>query len=757
MLHELLLALSGHTSPLLSGEEGIQHLGQFLSPSEDTLLRSISQLGNLHVEVRTDAATIVQSHPSVLCRAVARVIRTTHLVNFQAHILDVERKVLAEDACLVGAYDIVPLSGIMASFSEWQPKLEWLKRLVRLIQTGRPLTAKHIEDGYSRNSEDKMASGAQLINWLRKEMQTGYPDIKHIATSLDKVAERTWLRQVSAWVLYGRLPELGTKDFLIQQVDSNSSHDANTYEVDMDLSPFYVTADTAKSILLIGKSLNYVRNRESKDCGLQNPVPLTSNASLLPEHLKHLSSVEYPISAVSLAESIGAIRSSLSHKVLQKLLPKAEILQILNLLYHFFLLGRGDFAIALITAADECLAARQRRNLNESIKVAHRFGGIMIKEGEATAVIAQTWTKLAKLYIDREDYIDDELELARDMVRLSIKKHSVSEASIPFQTSSSPTSIIRDVKTTFNDVLLATPISLSIEVTSPLDLFLSSADIDAYSTIHAYLLAIRRTHLHLTDLWRLSVLRRTHPSPAQQLLKHAQMPKTRQYADRYSRSLRSTWAMISSSAFLFAELGEYLQGEVVTSLWRAFSEWLNESEQGDTGRPASSNSTSGSLAINESAQRNDHNASLDPETLTIAHQSYLSALIHALLLDDMVFTKSLKALLIRLDYVSALVKRLSVIQFNVTLAENGASKSTYITEENEIIEDLVGVRIEVEKDVQNLVKRLGDINAERLGTGIDSNTIDSAGFVPLKGGNLYLLLMKLDFASPHIAKNILGD
>ena len=751
MLHELLLALSGHTSPLLSDDKDVQHLGQLLSPSEDALLRSVARLGNLHIEVRTDAATVVRTHPSVLCRAVARAIETIHLAKFQEHIVDVERNILKEDASLVGAYDIVPLSGIVASFSEWKPKMEWLKRLLQLIQTGSLSTAKHTVNGHDINSEDGLTSGAQLINWLRKEMQTGYPSIEHIATSLNKVAERTWLRQVSAWVLYGRLPERGTKDFLIQQADSSSSHEANIYRLKMDLSPSFVTPDTAKSILFIGKSLNYVRNREPKVSELQNSSSMVSNASLLPEHLKRLSSVDHPISSAGLNEAIGAVRSSLSHNVLQKVLPKAEILKILNLLHHFFLLGRGDFAVALIAAADECLCARQRQNLNESIKAAHRFGGVMIKEGEVTAVITRTWTNLATLHIDHEDYIDDELDLARDMVRLSIKKHTVSEASNSFQTSSSPLSIIRDVKTTFGDIILATPVSLTIDVTPPLDLFLSSAEVDVYSTIHAYLLSIRRAHLHLTDLWKLSVLRRIHPSPAQQLLKQRKRPQTREYVDSYSRNLRSTWAMISSTAFLFAELGEYLQGEIVTSSWSTFSRWLNAPERGDTLRPTSSRSMCGSLAMNESAQPDGHNNSLDPETLTNAHQSYLNALTHALLLDDLVFTKSVKALLTKLDYVAALVKRLSAVQFNVDMMDSGISEGTLATEENEIMDNLVEVRHEVEKDVQNLVKRLGDIDIERLGVGIDSTTDGSAGFVPSKGGSLHRLLMKLDFARPQMA------
>jgi hypothetical protein len=52
-------------------------------------------------------------------------------------------------------------------------------------------------------------------------MQTGYMDVEEAALSLVKVAETAWLKQVSAWILYGRLPSFGREDFFVQMVDGN--------------------------------------------------------------------------------------------------------------------------------------------------------------------------------------------------------------------------------------------------------------------------------------------------------------------------------------------------------------------------------------------------------------------------------------------------------------------------------------------------------------------------------------------------------
>ena len=134
MLHEVLLALSsGGPSPLLypqsgEGTNGHELLQSFLSPAEQTLLQTLARkLGDSNRNIRQDAAIISSSHPSTVCRAVSTAILSTHLANFQRKILEVEQDILREDASIVGAHNIVPLSAIVGAFDGWSRKLEWVR------------------------------------------------------------------------------------------------------------------------------------------------------------------------------------------------------------------------------------------------------------------------------------------------------------------------------------------------------------------------------------------------------------------------------------------------------------------------------------------------------------------------------------------------------------------------------------------------------------------------------------------------------
>jgi hypothetical protein len=733
MLHELLLALSGHASPLLEDGKDLQQFGQLLSPSEAALLRSIATLGNLHIAIRRIAIQITETHRSVVCRAVSKAIECVHLARFQQDILTIESKILREDASLVGAYNNVPLSSIVTAFGDWKRKLQWLQIVVRRMQPGMADRPEKRSNGAKSNT-----SGAQIIDWLRKETHTGYPDIEQLALDLVGAAERIWLRQVSAWVLYSSLPTMGAEDFLIQQ-DTDVSN--GQFKVRPDLSPDFVTPTTANSILFIGRSLDYLRYQRKEQSALQSFSPDIEHNSLLSSHVKHLSSLKHPINSVTFAIAIGNIRSSISQNILQKLLPLPEIRQVLALIHNFFLLGHGDFAIALIAAADECLAARNTRALGASSqRDAHRFGGMMIKEGEVKAVLSRTWAKLAALQSDHDDDTDEELDQARDLIQFSIKRPTTAYTGRSFLSHAESLPIMESVKTTFEDVLLATPTSLSIAVSSPLDLFLSGADVEAYTTIHSYLLAIRRAHLHLTDLWKLSTLRRAHSFPHGPPTRGMEKSKLRLQANDRSIKMRSTWASINSAAFFLAELGEYFQGEVVSSSWDQFSRWLQQPTVSSSSRPGSSNSTkdiSSDISASESASR-------DPESLAVAHRLYLSALIHSLILDDATFAKSLRQLLSQLDHIVALVKQLDTIHLTL---ETQQADNKLPADEDELMNNLQSIRTAISTNLRSIADQLSSIDTHGLGAAINIGQEENevTDFVPWRGAGLHRLLMKLDF------------
>lgn len=190
MLHEVLLALSGHPSPLFEDAEAVSTSPDFplLTASERALLESIGRLSSLHRKLRQHIDAIALQHDSIICRAAATSIKQRHLARFQDKIIDVESHILKEDISIVGAYEIVPLSAVVSEFDVWQRCMTWYWDLACYIQ--------------DRN-DSKMCSGAALIDRLRIEQQSGFPDIEAIAIELSKTAESVWLRQVASWVIYG--------------------------------------------------------------------------------------------------------------------------------------------------------------------------------------------------------------------------------------------------------------------------------------------------------------------------------------------------------------------------------------------------------------------------------------------------------------------------------------------------------------------------------------------------------------------------
>lgn len=206
MLHEILLSLSGHPSPLLTADHSSP--SSVLSPPEKALLSSVKHLSDLHSKLLFHTASLASTHPSSICQAVATAIRTTHLAQFQQKVLEVEDGILRKDAGSVGVYNIVPLTAVVGQFTGWTRRMEWFLELAEFMMRG-------------SGGDVKGCSGAMVIDRLCDAMKTGYADIEEAALSLVKVAETAWLKQVSAWILYGRLPSFGREDFFVQTAEDD--------------------------------------------------------------------------------------------------------------------------------------------------------------------------------------------------------------------------------------------------------------------------------------------------------------------------------------------------------------------------------------------------------------------------------------------------------------------------------------------------------------------------------------------------------
>ncbi|CCC06721.1 hypothetical protein SMACR_00748 [Sordaria macrospora] len=608
MLHEILLSLSGHPSPLLqqaaatSTTPNDSPLNSALTPPERALLSKLASLSQLHINLLSHTARISTSHPSIICRAIATAIRNDHLAAFQCKVLQVEETILKKDAALVGAYNIVPLTAVVGEFDEWNRRMEWLWSFVELLMKGmkenaenvdqmewegsqpRDLTHRPAHKGHSSSStrrrEPPVHSGPMVINRLRELMQTGYKDIEEVVKSLVKVAETAWLKQVSAWVLYGRLPDFGADDFFVWREEDDDGEEQ--FLCVQELLPKFVTPSTAASMLFIGRSLRQIRAKSVEDSSLRGTDHLSTQ-------LAKLSTISHPIDPATFSNTITEIRQYLSRTTLAQLLPLSDVEKYLQLLRDFFLLRRGEFAMALTQQADEKMRSRWRRAENLSAYEKSRDSGgapaggshgiVVVKEGEVAGVLTRVWQAMGALQGEFQSEEDEGLELARDHVRLTISKTATDNSSRTMTPTAAAVAeeigSLKIAKTPFRNLLFSAPTILTMNIPSPLDLFLSSQDVQTYTAINSYLLSLRRAHLRLTDLWKITSLRRHHPAPPRIGRSRMRVKALRERVGKREKTLRTAWATASAAIFFLGETEAYFQGEVVEGLTEGFEDWLH--------------------------------------------------------------------------------------------------------------------------------------------------------------------------------------
>ncbi|KAJ4294877.1 hypothetical protein N0V88_005116 [Collariella sp. IMI 366227] len=389
-------------------------------------------------------------------------------------------------------------------------------------------------------------------------------------------------------------------------------------------------------MLFIGRSLNQIRVKSAGDYSLRGNDHLSTQ-------LGRLAELTHPIDSATFARAIADIRQFLSSTILQRLLPLSRVLETLQLLRDFFLLGRGEFAMALTQQADEKIRSRWRRQENLAYQKRDGFENVTVKEGEVTAVLARTWAAMGSMQGEHAEE-DEGLEVARDLLRLSMAKSRASALTAPTAAEGVLPVI---APTPFRNLLFSVPVVLTLQIPSPLDLFLSQADLQTYTAINSYLLSLRRAHLRLTDLWKITSLRRHHPAPPGPPLGSTRGGREKVHLLRQRHAVRSSilrnaWATASAAIFFLGEVEGYLQTE--TPKW----------------------TTSGSpnplpLLPNPPSNTDNPHSHHDPQTLATAHRLYLHALVHRLLLSQQSFTDPLYELLVQIDHLVALVHRLQAV------------------------------------------------------------------------------------------------
>ncbi|KAF4996384.1 hypothetical protein FDECE_12462 [Fusarium decemcellulare] len=499
-----------------------------------------------------------------------------------------------------------------------------------------------------------------------------------------------------------------------------------------------------------------------------------------------------------------AVRVSLSENTLQKLLPLAKVTEMLQLLRDFFLLGRGEFAMQLTHEADEKIRSRWRRADNLAYEKGDGLKNVTVKEGEVAAVLARTWAVLASMQGQHAEE-DEQLELARDHLRLNLTK---TKMATPLGAGSGLSRHAADLlsESPFRNLLFSVPSSLSLQIPPPLDMVLSPSDVQIYSCINAYLLSMRRAHIRLTDLWKITSLRRHHPTPRGD---REQIVLLRKRWTARSSSMRSSWTTASAAIFFLAETEAYLQTEIVAGLWEGFHEWLtaNDPRHGRSGAstPTKPEGKTGDDNDGDGGEEDedlwlrddgikpgtqedapktpDSSPPHDPQTLSTAHRLYLRTLIHRLLLTQPTFTQPLYNLLIHIDHLVAHLHRLHAIYTSIDLETDAGVVDAFVdleSEERDVkrrlhdiesrvrsgIEDVVAALRALESDPVFAAEWEGDAAADEAPATEDVDGDDDhneqqrhyrardaddaeerGGYAASRVGGINRLLMKLDFGT----------
>jgi gamma-tubulin complex component 4 len=210
---------------------------------------------------------------------------------------------------------------------------------------------------------------------------------------------------------------------------------------------------------------------------------------------------------------------------------------------------------------------------------------------------------------------------------------------VPISTSISPsgTSI-------FDTQLLGTTLSLSYNLSWPLDLFLDRADLSIYSTIFSFLSALRKTHTRVHTCW-------TSLSNAQRARRRWTgfgEGGTAEDLEVRARMLRCGWGVVRDMNWFLDTILGYVMMDVVDVEFRKLKEMLDRQS---TVRAAVKG------VLSNSSSQPGSTSHLDFTTLRTIHTHYLGRLLDGCLLTNPTLTSILRSILDNCERFVANVER----------------------------------------------------------------------------------------------------
>ena len=234
--------------------------------------------------------------------------------------------------------------------------------------------------------------------------------------------------------------------------------------------------------------------------------------------------------------------------------------------------------------------------------------------------------------------------------------------------------------TTFDDLLLGTPLVLNYTVSWPLDLFLHPQDLQVYGALFGYLSALRKTHTRIHTCW-------TSLSNSQRARRRwtglSEGGTTEDSASR-RELLRCGWGLVRELNWFMDSLLAYTMVDVIDVEWRRLKMLLAGTDpeaQTSTGHRSRTGTT-------ETATASGSPHHLDFTTLRTIHHDYLERIVVGTLLSNQPLTAIIRSLLQLCDQFVMQVERWGGDVLPELLIEGSINNA-----ENERVGDMVRERL----------------------------------------------------------------
>jgi hypothetical protein len=291
--------------------------------------------------------------------------------------------------------------------------------------------------------------GCRLLNLLNDRCHTGVSELRVIMLRLLHACNGVMYQHLTSWMVYGHLQDPYGEFFV------------KDWELDDSLIPQSIPHSVAESILFAGKAIAIVR-AASRSPRNRNSLP----RSLAEQHLKQLLelSTRETFHHADLGTVVKVIRRNVAEWLWQVVLTGEKVVECLEAYRAYFLLGHGAFSLSLVEQFERLWLSRLT-----ATKVS------MVRQQELNSL-------LIRASVGNSAERDPALEHFRFV--LPTGSHSPSSS-----------------RNLFDDFLLGQPLRLECDVGWPLDLFVTSEDLQKYASAFSFLISLRRTQVRLQRAW----------------------------------------------------------------------------------------------------------------------------------------------------------------------------------------------------------------------------------------------------------------